>query len=409
MAKNCVCIKICIVNDIIWLYAFGKSKDGSVMAEREIGAAPGGALRNAPQRFEIAVFEGDGIGPEVMAPTLSLLRDLAGRSDDYELVFTSLPAGAGHYRDTGEALPEASLRAARAADAILLSAIGLPNVRYPDGTEIAPQIDLRKELDLYAGVRPVFIARPELSPLRTDIARNADFVVIRESTEGLFASHGRPPEAMTTEARETMVITRKVSEKLFDFAFRLARQRKAEGRGPGLVTCVDKANVFQAFAFFRRIFEETAARYPDIRAESAYVDAVSMWMVQRPRSFDVMVTENMFGDILSDLGAGLMGSLGLAPSADIGDAHAVFQPCHGTAPDIAGQGKANPIAMFLSAAMMLDWLGREREIPALQRDGVALREATLAVMADTPNLTPDLGGGAATAAVGEAVARQLNP
>ncbi len=152
------------------------------------------------------------------------------------------------------------------------------------------------------------------------------------------------------------MITRGVSERLFDFCFELARQRKARGR-PGHVTCVDKANVFAAFAFFRKIFEERAEKYPDIGASSAYVDATALDMVRRPWTMDVLVTENMFGDILSDLGAGLMGGMGMAPSADIGDTHAVFQPCHGTAPDIVGQGKANPTAMFLSGAMMLEWLG----------------------------------------------------
>ena len=152
------------------------------------------------------------------------------------------------------------------------------------------------------------------------------------------------------------MITRKTSERLFDFSFRYAARRKSRGPNKGRLTCVDKANVFKAFAFFRQMFDEQAAKFPGVPADHLYVDACSAMLVRRPWDFDVMVMENMFGDILSDLTAGLIGGMGMAPSADIGDKHAVFQPCHGTAPDIMGQGKANPSAMILSAALMLDWL-----------------------------------------------------
>lgn len=356
------------------------------------------------RQFTIAVFEGDGIGPEIMAPTVTLLCDLARDAGSFTLDFRSVPAGAGHYRDTGESLPAASMEAARAADAILLSAMGLPAVRYPDGTEISPQIELRMQLGLFAGVRPVFVQPGQDVPLKSPRVTDIDFVIVRESTEGLFASHGKGVVEGDREARETLVITRAVSEKLFDFAFRLARRRKAAGRGKGLVHCVDKANVFQAFAFFRRIFRERAAAFPDIRADAAYVDATALTMVRNPWDLDVLVTENMFGDILSDLGAGLMGSLGLAPSADIGEHHAVFQPCHGSAPDIAGRGVANPMAMILSAAMMLDWLGDRHGNAEMVRLGETLHRAVADVLADGRVLTADLGGSAGTEAVAAAVA-----
>ena len=352
--------------------------------------------------FEIAVFRGDGIGPEIMDPTVALLDELARASGTYALHFRDAPAGAQHYADTGEAFPAASMAAARAADAILLSAMGLPSVRYPDGTEISPQIDLRKALTLFAGVRPVTVRPGQRTPLNLPAGRSIDFVLIRESTEGLFYTQGRG-EVTDTEARETLLITRDISEKLFRFAFALARQRKEAGRGPGRVTCVDKANVFRAFAFFRSIFDAEAARHPDLRADHAYVDATALWMVQKPWDFDVMVTENMFGDILSDLGAGLMGGLGLAPSADIGLDHAVFQPCHGSAPDIAGQGVANPMAMILSAALMLDWLADRHGVPAMARDAQRLRDGVDAVVAEGRCLTRDLGGMASTAQVARAV------
>ncbi|MEM0922765.1 MAG: isocitrate/isopropylmalate family dehydrogenase [Pseudomonadota bacterium] len=356
------------------------------------------------QNLDIAVFEGDGIGPEITAPTLALIDKLA-REAQVGLRFDSLPAGAAHYRDHGESLPQSSLEAARAADAILLSAMGLPGVRYPDGTEIVPQIELRMELGLYAGVRPVTLLPGQKGPLALPDGKTIDFVLVRESTEGLFASMNKG-EVTEDEARETMVITRRVTEKLSDFAFRLARQRKAKGH-PGQVMCIDKANVFRAFAFMRRVFEERAALNPDIEATAGYVDAVALWMVQKPWIFDVMITENMFGDILSDLGAGLMGGLGMAPSADIGDGHAVFQPCHGTAPDIAGQGVANPLAMMLSGAMMLDWLAEEKAVPGLAEAGTRLRGAVTQVLAEGAVATPDLGGTAGTADLALAVEAAL--
>ena len=250
--------------------------------------------------------------------------------------------------------------------------MGLPSVRYPDGTEITPQIELRFLLDLYAGVRPVQVFPGQPTPLGDERAGEIDFVLIRESTEGLFHDY-QTGDVRENEAWETLRITRAASERLFDFAFRLASQRKEAGRSAGRVTCVDKANVFKAFAFFRSVFAERAALFPAIAHDAAYVDAMALWMVQRPWEFDVLVTENMFGDILSDLGAGLMGGLGFAPSADIGDDHAVFQPCHGSAPDIAGEGVANPAAMILSGATMLDWL-------ALRDEAARLRGAVASVI-----------------------------
>ncbi len=359
-----------------------------------------------PESYEIAVFEGDGIGPEVMAPTLEMLEMLSTASADYRLTFTTLPAGAGHYARTGSALPEASVEAARAADAILLSAMGHPEIRYPDGTEIVPQIDLRLALDLFAGVRPVRIAPGSPTPLVLPADKSVDFVLVRESTEGLFHSRGTG-EVTEDDARETLRITRQTTERLVRFAVRLARHRKEQGIGSGQVTCIDKANVFKAFAFFRSIFDKEMALAPELIASHAYVDAAALWMVQKPWMFDVMVTENMFGDILSDLGAGLMGGLGMAPSADIGLEHAVFQPCHGSAPDIAGIGIANPFAMILSAAMMLDWIGAERKVPAMQSDAARLQAAVDAVVGERRQLTSDLGGTASTTEAANAVADHL--
>jgi 3-isopropylmalate dehydrogenase len=313
---------------------------------------------NVNDAFHICVLPGDGIGHEVMVPCLEILNAAAAHVRGLSFRFETHQAGAIQYRDHGVALPKTAMDAARKADAILLGAMGWPAIRYPDGTEIAPQLDLRFEFGLFAGVRPVRTLPSMPAILADKRAAHLDFVVIRESTEGLFASRGKGVVIDDREARDTMVITRGVCEPLFDFAFRLARQRKGRG-GKGIVACVDKANVFASFAFFRKVFDERAKAFPEIRADHAYVDATALDMVRRPWALDVLVTENMFGDILSDLGAGLMGGMGFAPSADIGAEHAVFQPCHGTAPDIAGQGKANPTAMILSGAMMLEWLGEK--------------------------------------------------
>ncbi|AML51876.1 isocitrate/isopropylmalate dehydrogenase family protein [Falsihalocynthiibacter arcticus] len=356
--------------------------------------------------FDIAVFDGDGIGPEITRPTVDILRKLAAQST-YELSFVDCPAGAAHYAQTGESLPKASMDVARQSDAILLSAMGLPTVRYEDGTEISPQIELRKALTLFAGVRPVRIFPGQRTPLKMPEGREVDFVLIRESTEGLFYSQGRG-EVTKDEARETLLITRDISEKLFRFAFKLAAERKAKGQGVGRVTCVDKANVFRAFAFFRDIFDGIAKDFPELVVDHAYVDATALWMVQKPWDFDVLVTENMFGDILSDLGAGLMGGLGVAPSADIGLDNAVFQPCHGSAPDIAGMGKANPMAMILSGAMMLDWLGTKHDNTAMMTDGERLRKAVEDVIARGDGLTPDLGGTGTTTSIGLAIIKELS-
>ncbi|MCG2625317.1 isocitrate/isopropylmalate dehydrogenase family protein [Bradyrhizobium sp. WYCCWR 13023] len=354
---------------------------------------------SANNAFHIAVLAGDGIGPEVMAPALEVLRKIETKSD-LRFRFTEAPAGANNYLATGKSMPDSTIKLCEQADAILLGACGLPSVRYPDNTEIAPQIELRFIFDLYAGVRPARLIPGVPSPIVGADKRGIDLVVIRESTEGLFASMGKG--VVTHEdARETLVITRKTSERLFEFSFRLAERRKARGK-PGSLACVDKANVFKAFAFFRRIFDETAERHPDVKTDHLYVDACSAMLVKRPWDFDVMVMENMFGDIVSDITASLIGGLGMAPSADIGDKYAVFQPCHGTAPDIMGQGKANPTGMILSAAMMLDWLADKHGVESAAEAGETIERAVDQVYAG--GLKPmEFGGSSGTADITKAV------
>src|SRR5271154_3087512 len=227
----------------------------------------------ANDTFHIAVLPGDGIGPEVMAPALEVLRKAEATTPGLKFKFTEAAAGANHYRDTGKSMPDSTIKLCRDADAILLGACGLPEVRYPDGTEIMPQVELRFIFDLYAGVRPARLVPGVPSPIVGADTRGIDLVLIRESTEGLFASMGKGV-VTHDEARETLVITRKTSERLFDFAFRLAARRKSRG-GKNLVHCVDKANVFRAFAYFRGIFDERARRHPDVTAQHIYIDAIA--------------------------------------------------------------------------------------------------------------------------------------
>ncbi len=353
--------------------------------------------------FDIAVLPGDGIGVDVIDAALPILDRVA---DGYSLRFQTHPAGALHYRATGQALPEATFEAAQRADAIFFGAMGWPEIRYPDGTEIAPQLDLRFRLELYAGVRPVRAIPGLPLPLSDPRARDIDLVVVRESTEGLFASRGKGVIVDDREARDTMVITRAGSERVHEFSFRLAERRKRRGR-PGRVTCVDKANVFVSMAFFRRIFDEVAARHPGVDARHHYIDATALDLIRKPWEFDVLVTENMFGDILSDETAALVGGMGLAPSGDIGDRHGLFQPCHGSAPDIAGQGKANPTATILSGAMMLDWLADRSGNEALARAAQRIERAVDAVYASGRLHPFEFGGRDGTRAIADAIASNL--
>jgi 3-isopropylmalate dehydrogenase len=349
----------------------------------------------ARESFKIAVLPGDGIGPEVVSPCLEVLDAVRDAVGGFSLEYDPLEAGAALYALTGDSLPAETLRRAAEADAVLLGAMGMPDIRYPDGTEIAPQLDLRERLELFAGVRPV-TALPGLPrPLADPRAAQVDLVIVCESTEGLFAARARTVREGERAARHTMVITREASERLFHHAFRLARRRRVQGR-PGIVTLVDKADVLGAFAFFRGIFDECARHYPDVAAQHSYVDAVGLNLVKRPWDFDVLVTENMFGDILSGLGAGLVGGMGLAPSGDIGDEHAVFQPGHGSAPDIVGLGQANPVATFLSGAMMLEWLGERHASAACERGARLLRVAVGKAFADGGLVPFELGGDAGT-------------
>ncbi len=347
--------------------------------------------------FSIAVLPGDGIGTEVMAEALKCLRAVETRIPTTLYHQDEYPAGAGEYLRSGNPLPDRTMEACRQADAILLGAMGLPDVRWPGGTEMAPQLDLREQLDLYAGVRPIRLYNAAHSPLKGYQAGEIDLVIFRENTEGMFASRKQQADFSAPQVSDTLLVSRHATGRICRAAFEMAARRR------GKVTLVDKANVLPSMAYFRSIFNEVAASFPDVENERVYVDAAALYLVRDPRRFDVLVMENLFGDILSDLAAGLVGGMGMAPSGDIGDGCALFQPSHGSAPDIAGKGIANPIATILSAAMMLDWLDKEDT-----RQGARLiYQAVERVAAGTANSTRDLGGEIATTQMGDLLASAI--
>lgn len=357
--------------------------------------------------YKITTIAGDGIGPEITEATIKVLKAACGEN---LLDFQMLDGGAGHYVKTGHVLPDDTYQACRAADAILHGAAGLPGVVYPDGTEVGNDLHLllRFRLDLYANVRPVKLLPGVLSPLRAFESGGIDYVIIRENTEGLYASRGAGVVLRDEFASDSLVITRKGTERVAKFAFELAKNRSGAPRdGKSRVTVCDKANILRTYAFFRKICDEVHADYPSVDIDYAYADAITVHMVKRPDFYDVIVAENMFGDIISDLGAATVGGMGISPSGEIGDDFALFQGAHGSAPDIAGQNIASPVATVLSAVMMLRWLGGRKGDARLTEAGDRIEVAVGRVLAAGETVPTDLGGRAKCTEMADAICRAL--
>ena len=327
--------------------------------------------------YEIAVIPGDGIGREVMDATINVLKSL-----DIDFDFKYGEAGDECLEKNGVALPDETIQLAKNADACLFGAAG--------ETAADVIVRLRQELNLFANLRPV-----KSYPNTNALFDNLDFMIVRENTEGMYIA--KEEEYTEEGAIARRIITRKASERIIDYAFQYAKDNNKSK-----VTGVHKANVLKiSDGLFREIFYEIAEKYKDeIDSEDFYVDATAMYLITRPESFEVIVTTNLFGDILSDEGAGLVGGLGMIPSGNIGENNALFEPVHGSAPDIAGQGIANPLAMMLSAAMMLNYLG---EMEAEEK----LNNAILELLNEGKCLTPDLGGSATTMEVSAAIKNKL--
>lgn len=350
------------------------------------------------QSFTIAVIPGDGIGPEIISAAITVLQQTAGR-DDFSLKLVEVEAGAAAYQKYNNALPPESMAACRQANAIFKGPTGLPHVRLPDGTEAGVLGGkFRNGLDLYVNLRPIKLYPNVPTALANRQPGDIDWVMVRENTEGLYASRGNGIVANTGQAAtDTLMITRLGSERIVRYAFEEARRRNRKKR----VACVDKSNVLRSFAFFRAIFKEIAAEYPDIETDFLYVDAAAQALVLEPDRFDVMVTENLFGDILSDLGGATVGGIGVCAGANIGRDHAYFEPIHGSAPALAGKGVANPLSAILAAKMMLDYLGRPHSAAKIER---AVEQALLS---KAIVLNPDGSAQSGTQAIAEAVCRHI--
>ena len=345
----------------------------------------------------IAVIAGDGVGTEVTREAVKTLRAVTAEAGP-ELELVEWPHGADHYLATGTTLTDDEFADLAANyDAILLGAMGDPRV---PGNEHARDIllGLRFRLDLYVNFRPVRLLHPDLTPLRDKGEKDVDFVIFRENTEGVYVGMGGVFKKGTPDevAVQEDVNTRKGVERIVRAAFEHARENGLER-----VTMSDKANAMEhAGGLWRRVFKAVAQEYPDIRSEALYVDMLAMDMVRRPERYRVIVTGNLFGDILSDLGSQLAGGLGLSASGNIHPGRvSLFEPVHGSAPDIAGKGTANPFAAILTAALMMRHLGHP---------GVAERmEAAVRRAIHEGSTTPDLGGSLTTAAAGDAICRYL--
>jgi 3-isopropylmalate dehydrogenase len=341
--------------------------------------------------MRIAVIAGDGIGPEVTAEAVRVLTAVGG------CTFEHLPWSASYYLDTGVTIPPDGYDTLRVFDAILLGALGDP--RVPDNRHARDiLLGTRVALDLYVNYRPVRVLDDRLCPLRGRTAAEVNFVVFRENTEGVYAGIGGRFKAGTTDevAVQEDINTYKGVSRIIRYAFEFAR---AHGRRR--VCMADKSNAMpDGHALWQRVFVETQAAYPDIEATHLYIDALAMWLVQDPRRFDVIVTNNLFGDIITDIGGALQGGLGMAASANLHPGRtSMFEPVHGSAPPLAGQNEANPIGAILSAALLLESLGRDEDARRVER---AVEDAVRA-----GEVTRDVGGTLGTREAGEAIRRRL--
>ena len=350
----------------------------------------------------VAVIAGDGIGPEVITAAIPVLDRAAGKHG-FAVDWERLPYGADHYVATGETLPKQALHHLRDdVDAILLGALGDP--RVPDNAHIRDiLLGLRFGLDLYINFRPTKLLHPDLTPLRADRRMGGstirpsdhptiDFVIFRENTEGLYLGRGRQNgDEYVAEEVNTVKGVERIILAAFDWAASHGRTR---------VTMSDKSNAIPAHRVWQERFRAIAARFPGIESEHRYVDALAMELVRDPERFQVIVTNNLFGDVLSDLGAGLVGGLGLAASANLHPGRAgLFEPVHGSAPTIAGKGIANPLAAVLTGALLFEQLGHAAAARDLER---AVQDSIAAGVR-----TPDIGGGATTADAARAVTERI--
>lgn len=350
-------------------------------------------------RMNVVVLPGDGIGPDVTTPAVAVLR-LAARAFSHDLVCREMAIGAAAIRTQGVALPDRTLEACLAADAVLLGAVGdpscdrLPHAQRPE----TALLTLRQRLDAFANLRPVRTDAPliDATPYRPEAVAGTDILIVRELLGGLY--YGQPRRLSDREAHNTMRYTRDEIARVAHVAFAQARQRR------GRLTSVDKANVLETSQLWREAVSEVGASYPDVELQHMYVDACAMRLAMEPTCFDVILTENLFGDILSDQAAAFAGSIGMLASASIGGRVGLYEPVHGSAPDLAGTGRANPCGAIRSAAMLLRHSGgMPQEADLID----AALQAVLAAGIRPPGLAARGGRAASTSEFGSAVAHAL--
>ena len=350
-------------------------------------------------KHRVAVIAGDGIGPEVIAEGVKVLEAAAKKDGTFSFEFEHFPWGCEYYLKTGRMMPADALETLKKFDAIFLGAVGYPGV--PDHISLRDLLlEIRHGFDQYVNVRPVKLLKGAPCPLADVKREDIDMVFIRENSEGEYSGSGEwrgkgtPDETVVQHG----VFTRKGCERIMRYAYELARKEKRT------LTSISKGNALNySMVFWDQVFKEVGADYPDVETHSLLVDAASMFMVKDPKRFQVVVASNLFGDILTDLGAAISGGMGLAAGANLNPERkfpSMFEPIHGSAPDIAGKGLANPLATVWSASQMLEFFGHDEQAKRL----IGIIEKLLV---EKTCLTPDLGGTATTAQVGDKVAKEV--
>ncbi|MBP1970101.1 tartrate dehydrogenase/decarboxylase/D-malate dehydrogenase [Virgibacillus natechei] len=345
------------------------------------------------KNFNIALIPGDGIGSEVVSEGVKILKEIEEMDAAISFSFAEFPWGCEYYLEHGKMMADDGIEQLQPFDAIYLGAVGYPGV--PDHISLRELLlQIRKGFDQYVNLRPITLLNPSLTPLKSKTEKDVDFLVIRENSEGEYSGagdwlyKGKPEEVVL----QTGVFSRKGTERIIRYAYEEARKSNRT------LTSVSKANALNySMVFWDEVFEEVGKEYPDVETYSYLVDAASLYFVAQPERFEVVVTSNLFGDILTDIGAAITGGLGLATGANVNPERnypSMFEPVHGSAPDIAGKGIANPIAAIWSVSQMMDFFGEEKW-------GEAILSTIKTILKETEQLTPDLGGQGSTKSVGD--------
>ncbi|HEV2316415.1 MAG TPA: isocitrate/isopropylmalate dehydrogenase family protein [Thermoplasmata archaeon] len=368
--------------------------------------------------YRIVLLPGDGTGPEVVREGRKVL-DALGENGPHPWYLEEYPGGANYYRERGREWEPEAEAATREADAILLGAVGWPGVNLPSGdiAGAALVLGLRRNLDLFANVRPCRLYPGVVHRISGQFKevwspKNVDMIIVRENTEGLYTpARGVLQRGNSTEvAVDTRLITKVGAERVIRFAYDAARKRARGAPEDGVrrVTCVDKSNVLEGCRFFRATFDRIGREeYPEIERDYAYVDAFTQWIVRNPEHYNVVVSTNMMGDIITDLASVLQGGMGFAAGGNIGSEHAMFEPVHGSAPKYAGKNQVNPFATFFAIEMMLRHLGTRRSDRALTAQADRLESVLARILADGSARTYDQGGTVTTSGAGDRVAEAI--